>query len=426
MCDCHQASVLTAFRRPGHLASILLAIALALGTLAPTASAKPHEATIPLRDGQVVLADLSATLCRELKLPAADALPGRLDLNGLKGSNFVAAVNQSLGDGCQVSIKPDALVLRVDPEKLPKDADAAKRAVRVFTAVEAPEATAAQASRYGLHLPARLDPGRPLVVLIHGMDSSQAIWDPLQGLLGNAGHQVASFGYASDAPIEESGNALARHLVAFRAAHPATPVEIVAHSMGGLVARSYVEGPAYVGGVRRLILCGTPNAGSTWAKYRLAVEAQEHYRLWKNDPAWSPTWAITDGLGEAGRDLKPGSDFLKKLNARPRREGVAYTVVAGDQSPVTSTCADWWDCSARTLMPGRVGGWWGFRHGKRKMHAKATALRAAKSDGDGPVKLASARLDGAPDFVVVHADHVSLCYGPEPAAWGAIRERVGR
>lgn len=426
MCNNPPSIVRASPRRPGFLASILLAIALAFGMLAPIATAKPREATIPLRDGQVVLADLSATLCRELKLPPADALPGRLDLNGLKGSNFVAAVNQSLGDGCQVSIKPDALVLRVDPDKLPQDVDAAKRAVRIFTAVETPEATAAQAARHGLRLPARLDPGRPLVVLIHGMDSSQAIWDPLQSLLGDAGHQVAHFGYASDAPIEESGDALAKHLIAFRNAHPATPVEIVAHSMGGLVARSYVEGPAYAGGVRRLILCGTPNAGSTWAKYRLAVEAQEHFRLWKNDPAWSPTWAITDGLGEAGRDLKPGSDFLKNLNARPRRDGVAYTVIAGDQSPVSSTCADWWDCSARTLMPGRVGGWWGLRHCKRKMHAKATTLRAGKSDGDGPVKLESARLPGAADFVVVHADHVSLCYGSSPAAWGAIRERVGR
>ena len=135
---------------------------------------------------------------------------------------------------------------------------------------------------------------------------------------------------------------------------------------------------------------------------------------------------ITDGLGEAGRDLKPGSAFLARLNAGARRDGVKYTVVAGNVSPVTSTCADWWECSAETLIPNRVSGWWGLRHSRAYMLGKAAALRTSPSDSDGPVLVESTKLAGVSDWVVVRADHASLCWGETPAAWDVIRDRLAR
>src|SRR5688500_1129410 len=79
---------------------VCLAFAAA-GVLAPAAaSAGPHEARVPLREGKVHLDDLSAALCRTLRLPRA-GLPGdgAIDVNGLEGSKLVDALNQSLGDG---------------------------------------------------------------------------------------------------------------------------------------------------------------------------------------------------------------------------------------------------------------------------------------------------------------------------------------
>src|SRR5436853_7464053 len=128
-------------RRPLLFACLFAAAFLAVPS-APL-SAKPHECRIALKDGKVPLTDLADSLCRELGVTSIHVPVGNLDLSGLKGSNFVAAVNESLGDACRVTITPDALVLHVDVEKLPRDCDAAKRAVRLFTAVEAPEATAA-------------------------------------------------------------------------------------------------------------------------------------------------------------------------------------------------------------------------------------------------------------------------------------------
>src|SRR5689334_13828467 len=133
----------TFLRRRRLLVTCLIAFGFLALPAAPL-SAKPHECRIGLKDGKVPLSELADSLCRELGVTSVHVPVGSLDLTGLKGSNFVAAVNESLGDACRVTITPDALVLHVDVEKLPSDCDAAKRAVRLFTAVEAPEATAAQ------------------------------------------------------------------------------------------------------------------------------------------------------------------------------------------------------------------------------------------------------------------------------------------
>jgi PKD repeat protein/N-acetylneuraminic acid mutarotase len=54
-----------------------------------------------------------------------------------------------------------------------------------------------------------------------------------------------------------------------------TGVILVCHSMGGLLARSYIQSPQYAGDVKRLIMVGTPNYGSPqtyypWAGGKLA------------------------------------------------------------------------------------------------------------------------------------------------------------
>lgn len=46
-----------------------------------------------------------------------------------------------------------------------------------------------------------------------------------------------------------------------------TKVNVVAHSMGGLVVRSYVESPNYRNDINKAFLVGTPNSGSIFAYY---------------------------------------------------------------------------------------------------------------------------------------------------------------
>lgn len=53
-----------------------------------------------------------------------------------------------------------------------------------------------------------------------------------------------------------------------KAANPGiSKVNVVAHSLGGLVTRSYVESPNYRDDINKAFLIGSPNAGSTFAYY---------------------------------------------------------------------------------------------------------------------------------------------------------------
>jgi pimeloyl-ACP methyl ester carboxylesterase len=403
-------------------------VVLAVLALATPSWAAPREARVPLHEGKLRTVDLSNALARELGLPECSFDCGELDLSGLRGSLIVTALNESLGEGCRVSVADDALVLHIDTEKLPDDIRTAKRAARVFTAVAAPEATRRQQAYYGLWTAEHIDVSRPLVVLVHGLDCDRLNWEPLMKLLAEDGHQVAVFTYPSDQPITDSAKTLGDKLAGLRLRIPNLRYDLVCHSMGGLVAREYVEGERYRGGVERLIMLGTPHAGSNWATYRFALELEEHYDLWRHEPDWSPSWMITDGLGEAGTDLKPDSQFLTVLNARGRREGVQYTNIAGSQHPVRRVTANCLDGTAGWI-PDRIAHWWGFRHTKGKLEGMAGRMRE-RGGSDGPVSVESCRLAGVDDFVVVATDHAGLCYprteGQPPAAWETIRARLAR
>jgi pimeloyl-ACP methyl ester carboxylesterase len=386
-----------------------------------------HEVRLALREGQLPVGELSALLENHLHLPRL-ALGGdrMIDLHSLAGSLFIKALDRSIGQGCAIEIHPDALVLRFDPEKLPASTDAARQAIRVFTAVAAPEATAAQNREYGLLLPQTVDPLRPMVILIHGLDCNRSNWGAMAALLEGQGYQVGYFSYPSDEPIADSGALLARHMRALREQFPRLPLDMVAHSMGALVARDYVEGDQYAGGIDHLILLAPPNHGSPWAGYRFLLEVQEHYNLWRHNPKWHWTWMITDGVGEAGRDLKPQSAFLQRLNERPRRAGVQYTILAGNRS--SFACAEA-ACVAAPAgwVPGVARQWWGIRQCRSGLKHLARVIRGQKATGDGPVPLKSTRLQGVADVIVLPADHAELycaINGAPPAAWEIIRERL--
>jgi pimeloyl-ACP methyl ester carboxylesterase len=408
----------------------LLALICVAG-IANGALANPHEASVPLHDGCVRVAELAEMLAHELHVPGAQwtgtVKAGEVDVSGLGGCVFVRALNASLKDGCSVSVTRDALVLHFDADRLPQEMTGVKKAMRVFTAEAAPGATADQMRTYGLLLPSRVDESKPMVVLVHGLDCDKENWRPMAELLTAQGYQVAYFTYASDGPLHDSAAWFGQNMSALHETFPTMRLNVIAHSMGGLVARGYVEGNDYAGGIDHLILLAPPNHGSKWARYRMILEVEEHYHLWRHEPKWSPTWAITDGLGEAGKDLKPQSQFLSDLNTNARRAGVKYTIVAGSQHPATRMMGEFVDASA-DLIPDRVTRWWAVGGAKCAVQNLANDIESHCGKSDGPVDVESTRLDGVNDWVLLPADHVSLYYasaGHDPAAWKIIRERLG-
>lgn len=391
--------------------------------------AAPHEARIPLHDGKIRFADFSEKLLTELHCPARlIPLPGTLDVRQLEATRFVDALNTTFGDGCRITLQDQSLILHLDREKLPADCDAMKVAVRIFTACAAPENTAAQLRQYGLLLPCEIDADKPLVILVHGLDCNRWIWQSIWPLLEREGFQVASFSYPASQSIGDSAKLLAENIAALRETYPSIKLDVVAHSMGSLVARSYIEGDAYAGGIRHLVMLAPPNHGSTWAKAEILSKGFEHYELWRHDPEWHWTWMITDGLGEAARDLKPKSAFLERLNKGPRRDGVKYTIIAGNQNPGWNLAASWVGAPAR-WVPKRAANWWGFRQTRHGLENASASLSKHKSDNDGPVSLSSARLEGVEDFVVMHVEHAEILCGRErqpPPAWELVRDRLVR
>ena len=414
--------------KPSFFSSLLCTL-ICLFALAAPASAVSATVKVPLHEGRLHTSDLSADLLKRLRL-RGDLLAVEIDLTGLRGALLVKAWNKALGEGCNVAVDDDALVLNIDTDKLPDDVDEAKLATRIFTEVAAPNATAAQRASFGLLLPQTVDESRAMTILVHGLDCNRGNWFPMAGYLEQHAHQVAYFTYPSDQPLVDSAAMLRDNIAALRELYPNLLINVIAHSMGALVAREYLEGDGYVpGSVERLILIAPPNHGSKWAALRWGLELEEHYYLWRDNPDWSPTWAITDGLGEAGRDLKAKSQFLKQLNGRARRDGVRYTIIAGNQHPAARMAGSAVSGTAR-IIPKGARHVWGFRHTYNGLREAGEDLQESTARSDGPVTVKSTRLEGVEDHVVVHADHTTI-YIPadgktEPPAWAIVSDRLSQ
>jgi hypothetical protein len=395
------------------------------------ALAEPHEACIPLQDGRISLRQVGDSLSHILHVPQSVldqlTLPDvAIDMRGIGGWIAVRAVNGALGDGFQVRVGDEALVIWFDPDKLPSDWDSGCDAAARFVEIAAPDATARQNRRFGLLMPAALDARLPLVVLIHGLDGDANSCADLGSLLQQDGHQVAYFSYPADQPLDRSALLLSGCMADLHRNMPGMRIDVVTQSMGGLIARQYIEGPGYVGGIDRLIMIAPPNDGSVWSRLSMLMKLAVNAADCCNDSQWSPAWLITQGVTQAGRDLQPGSKFLVELNSRARRQGVKYTIIAGNL-PVGYRLGAQTLALGDRLLGDVVPDSWISRQIGSAFDCQIQRLAEHTGQNDGPVSLQSARLAGVNDFVVVPADHVALykCVGGRPpASWQAIQHRL--
>ncbi|MCE7988315.1 MAG: alpha/beta fold hydrolase [Caldilinea sp. CFX5] len=113
------------------------------------------------------------------------------------------------------------------------------------------------------------------VVLVHGWNDSSASWDTYRDTflrpIGLTGYAIATmstgFGGSKPLSIDQNAQRLAAYIAWVKGQTGARKVDIVAHSMGGLIARRYIA--RYMNtntpDVNQLIMLGTPNAGSRTA-----------------------------------------------------------------------------------------------------------------------------------------------------------------
>ena len=174
---------------------------------------------------------------------------------------------------------------------------------------------------------------------------------------------------------------------------------LVAHSMGGLVSRWFVEKLGGHQSVARVVLCGTPNAGSQWASIEDLVTGMASLALnGLTAMSWEATLvaSLFSGLEKIDHSLdqmRPGSDFLQQLAALPD-PGIPYTVIAGN-----------------TALAGAADGGRVQRVLKKVLH-RTTDLAFLGAPNDMAASVASIGAVGRgwvqpPEVRVVPCDHVS-------------------
>ncbi len=402
------------------VAAVLLIIA---AVLTPAARATPDDAdaTITLADGRLDRSEFTRTVAR---LVGSDRLAVRLaafaptiDLRTDAGRLRLDDLEHRSDHVLRFTVRGDELAIDIADE--PNAGAALRRwlADEAGVAGDAPPAHGVFASTASGDPTPRNDddlvPERA-VVLVHGLDAPPWQWRELAPALVDAGYEVLFFDYPDDGPIASGADRFAAELELLHDRGLAEIV-IVAHSMGGLVSRDLLTRPRHYGGdgsggerfpaVRQLIMLGTPNGGSAWARLRIVTELRDQaVRLWQEGLGYRG--AEADGSGEAAQDLEPGSSFLRALNARPHPDGVKLTVIAGRFTTIETDRLDSVLEEVRDLVGDTELPAWANRLLNGDDHREA-AQELSDSVGDGVVTVQSARLTGAA-LHIVEADHMSM------------------
>jgi pimeloyl-ACP methyl ester carboxylesterase len=161
----------------------------------------------------------------------------------------------------------------------------------------------------------------PPVLLLHGYLGTRGSMYILERRLNDDGICVFSFnlGSLNVRDIRTSAFLIHRKIESILSQTPVKKIDIIGHSMGGLIGLYYIKKLGGHEKVRKLVMMGTPIRG-TWAAL-LGV--------------------ATVGLISASAwQLLPGSRFLKELSAGPLPPSVQYYTIAAQRDwvcPPSST-----------------------------------------------------------------------------------------
>ncbi|MBX7246251.1 MAG: alpha/beta fold hydrolase [Candidatus Sumerlaeaceae bacterium] len=195
-------------------------------------------------------------------------------------------------------------------------------------------------------------PADEMVFLLHGIGKPAMDMKFVDKGLRKAGYETFNWRYPSR---KKDIAGLADELAEVVEAHPARKISFVAHSMGGIIVRAYLQkyNPPNVG---RFVMIGTPNQGAQLADW---LSGWIVFRLW---------------FGPAGLDLRQGDKGACTRAGIPTCE---FGIIAGGTGKKRGM---------NPLLPG---------------------------DNDGTVTVDSTRLPGAKDFLLVPYPHPVIHYMPK-------------
>ena len=353
-----------------------------------------------------VIARLSATLEIVLDRPATSLT---LPMSGLAAPLTRTLLGETLGPDASLEVARRELIITIRSKAVsPDHRDEWTRRLRDLSARADREAK--RRTRYGMHARSSYrpdDPDRPTVCLLHGLNSTSGVFTHFFRPLEEAGYGVVAYDFPYNRDLDETSEAFVRDWAAFRVRNgDRRPWAIVAHSMGSLLARTYVEGDAFAADISTMILIAPPNHGSALAQGQTLLQMSQGLGAVQGTRKSDPLSLLGDGLGAAADDMMPGSSYLDRLNRRPRRDGVLYHVVAGDSGYLSASARRQID--ARASGGGLLGGL-----GRIALANTSGALDAiTDGKGDGCVSVASTRLAGVNDHRVMHLNHLELIRAP--------------
>ncbi len=146
--------------------------------------------------------------------------------------------------------------------------------------------------------------GCPPLILVHGLGGNRGAWTPLRLYLRmNGRRRIYAFGYEAG-KVENIAVEFAEFVREVMRATGEGRVEIVSHSLGGLISRYAIVNLDLAQHVQTLITLATPNQGTYAAQY-----------------------ANTDKT----LAMRPDSEFMRDLSAKTFPKHIRFMTVASDR-----------------------------------------------------------------------------------------------
>lgn len=186
-----------------------------------------------------------------------------------------------------------------------------------------------------------ISPDSPPVLLIHGFLGTRGSMYMLERRLVDDGFVVVSFniGTLNVRDIRRSAFLIHRKIERILAQTPSQKIDIIGHSMGGLIGLYYIKKLGGHARVRKLVMMGTPVRG-TWT----ALAGVATLGLWSTS-SWQllPRSRFLDELAQGPippnvevSTIAAARDWVVPLNTTRLRGATAITVPLGHSSLVVS------------------------------------------------------------------------------------------
>ncbi len=161
----------------------------------------------------------------------------------------------------------------------------------------------------GIYFAKPYDPKLTPVLLIHGAGGTPQVWVDFAARLDPSRFQIWYYFYPSGVRLEGAGGALEIAVAELHDRYKFARLDVVAHSMGGLVSRSFLlqaKAADHTAWLRHFVTLSTP-----WGGHEAAALGVEHA------PTAIPSWI----------DMQTDSEFTRKLYTEALPKGMTYDLV---------------------------------------------------------------------------------------------------